>query len=165
MDNKKYMRIIKKHGKDILASDGMKIEKTCIQHGIFSVYDHSLFVTRMCLHLADIFSIRVDTCALVRGALLHDYFLYDWHIPSKVKNTHGFTHPNTAFRNASRDFKLGIIESNMIRRHMFPLTPIPPKYRESVLLCIADKICAGYETIDGFKRRFKKRFRRLDTNA
>lgn len=165
MDNEKYMRIIEALADDILTSDGMKIEKKCIQHGTFSVYDHSLFVTKMCLHLAYSFRIKVDTRAMVRGALLHDYFLYDWHVPSKVKNTHGFTHPGTALRNAKKDFELGEIEMNMIKRHMFPLTPVPPKYRESVLLCLADKICAGYETADGFKKRFNKKLRRLDTNA
>ncbi len=165
MNNIKYMKIIKTHGNDILTSEGMETEKKCIQHGTFSVYDHSLFVTKMCLHIASGLRIKVNTRALVRGALLHDYFLYDWHIPSKVKNTHGFTHPGAALRNAKKDFQLGIIECNMIHRHMFPLTPIPPKYRESVILCIADKVCAGYETADGFKKRLNKFFRRLDSNV
>ena len=29
---------------------------------------------------------------------------------------------------------------------MFPLNLTPPRYRESILVCIADKICAVYET-------------------
>ena len=30
---------------------------------------------------------------------------------------------------------------------MFPLTPVPPAYRESYLVCLADKICSSYETL------------------
>lgn len=156
----KYQNIILKHGEDILSSEGMKIEKKCVQHGIYSVYDHSLFVTSMCLSIAYQFKIKVNERALVRGALLHDYFLYDWHEPIKRNRIHGFTHPAAALHNAQKEFELGKIEKNMIHRHMFPLTPIPPKYRESVILCIADKICATYETADGFKRRIAKKFRK-----
>ena len=38
----KHYNIILKHGKDILESDGMKTEKICIQHGTYTVFDHSL---------------------------------------------------------------------------------------------------------------------------
>lgn len=30
---------------------------------------------------------------------------------------------------------------------MFPLTPIPPAYKEAWIVCIADKICAIEETL------------------
>ena len=42
-----HIDLIREHGSDILESEGMKIEKKCIQHGVYSVYDHSLFVTSM----------------------------------------------------------------------------------------------------------------------
>lgn len=82
----------------------------------------------------------------VRGALLHDYFLYDWHQPHKEYGLHGFTHPSTALRNAVQDFDLNAVERNIIARHMFPLVPIPPRYRESVIVCLADKFCSLNET-------------------
>ena len=50
-------------------------------------------------------------------------------------------------KNARRDFELNEIEQDMIRKHMFPLNPVPPKYRESWILCMADKICASKETV------------------
>ena len=53
----------------------------------------------------------------------------------------------------------------MILRHMFPLTLKPPKYREAVILCISDKLCATYETVGGLKNRIVRKFRRVDTNA
>ena len=84
---------------------------------------------------------------MIRGALLHDYFLYDWHIPDKNHRLHGFIHAKKALLNASRDFKLNDIEKNMIYTHMFPMNLRIPKYKESIILCIADKIVAIKETI------------------
>lgn len=81
------------------------------------------------------------------GALLHDYFLYDWHVPDKSHRWHGFFHAGKALANASRDFTLGKIERDMIASHMFPLNITLPRYRESVILCIADKLCATEETV------------------
>lgn len=161
----KYFDIIKKYGHDILESKGMKIEKLCVQHGSFSVYEHSLFVTSMCIVISKKLRIKVDERAMVRGALLHDYFLYDWHKPTKQKKLHGFKHPKIALENANKEYFLGKIEQNMILRHMFPLTPKPPKYREAVILCISDKICATYETVGGFKNKIVRIFRRVDINA
>ena len=91
--------------------------------------------------------IAVDVHALVRGALLHDYFLYDWHEKDRSHCLHGFRHPSTALKNARADYPLNRIEKNIIARHMFPLTPIPPTCREAWLVCIADKYCALQETL------------------
>ena len=83
---------------------------------------------------------------MVRGALLHDYFLYDWHDPDNLRPLHGFTHPGEALRMALEEFELNDVERNVIHRHMFPLTPIPPRYREAVLVSMADKVSAVLET-------------------
>ncbi len=165
MSRVRFHNLIMQHGADILDSEGMNIEKKCIQHGTYSVYDHSLFVTSMCIRISRKLHIKVNDKAMIRGALLHDYFLYDWHEPTKANRIHGFTHPGIALRNAEKVFRLGKIEKNMIKRHMFPLTPVPPRYRESVILCIADKICATYETAGGFKKKLTKKIRRVDSNA
>lgn len=86
--------------------------------------------------------------ALVIGALLHDYFLYDWH-DGKGRHFHGFTHPECAKRNAEMDYTLSPRVKNIIARHMFPLTPVPPTCTEAWIVCIADKICAIEETLFG----------------
>lgn len=159
------MKVIKRHGRDILKSSGMKKEHKFIQHGNISVFKHSLSVAMMCVSIADKIPFKVNKRSLVRGALLHDYFLYDWHVPDKSHKLHGFSHAGTALNNAKRDFKLNRIEKNMIRTHMFPLNLMsPPTHRESVILCLADKIVATRETADGFKRKFglnkKRKFKR-----
>ena len=145
MKHLNHSRTIYGYGKDILKSDGMCAAKNHMQHGHVSVYKHSLAVAHSCLWIADRFNLKVNKEALVRGALLHDYFLYDWHDRESAGKWHGLKHAKKALRNAERDFELGRIERNMIRRHMFPLNITPPKYRETYILCVADKICAVKE--------------------
>ena len=119
-----------------------------IQHGTTSVYRHSIAVAYYSLVLVEKYKIKVNKETLVRGALLHDYFLYDWHVKDKSHNLHGFRHPYTALKNANRDIELNEIEQNIIKRHMFPLIPVPPKYKESAVVCFADKVCSTYETLN-----------------
>ena len=44
---------IYKYGADILASEGMQKEKTFVQHGSITCYDHSLRVAEKSLELAE----------------------------------------------------------------------------------------------------------------
>ena len=123
------------------------LESHCyIQHGTTSVFRHSVSVAYLSYYLAQKMHAPVDTHSLIRGALLHDYFLYDWHEKRKGHHFHGFTHPGTALRNAEKEYELGDIERNIIARHMFPLTVVPPMCREAWLVCLADKYCAVKET-------------------
>ncbi len=122
--------------------------KEFIQHGSVSVYEHCISVAAESVRLAKAMNLKVDTDALIRGALLHDYFLYDWHDnPDGRHNVHGFTHPYTALKNAKEDFDLSKKECDIIVHHMFPLVPLPPMSREAWLVCLADKICATKETL------------------
>ena len=118
-----------------------------IQHGDTSVYSHCVAVAYVSLWFSYRLHISVSKQSLLMGAFLHDYFLYDWHEKDKSHRLHGFYHPSTALRNAKEDFDLNPIEENMIARHMFPLTPIPPRYKEAWILCLADKYCATIETL------------------
>lgn len=145
--------LVRLHGGDILASRGMRLSRGFLQHGRVSVFRHSLGVALMSVKLSRGLRLRVDERALVRGALLHDYFLYDWHDPDPSHKWHGFRHPATALRNARRDFDLSPVEENMIASHMFPMVPRLPRYRESVILCLADKLCAARETLRDRRRR------------
>lgn len=135
------------YGKEIIDSEGMQKERKFIQHGRVTVFEHSVGVAYMSLLIARKLRLKMDERALIRGALLHDYFLYDWHEKEDYHKWHGFCHPRIALENANRDFELGEIEEDIIFKHMFPLTlRSMPKYRESVLVCLADKICACLET-------------------
>ncbi len=124
------------------------VEEEFIQHGNTSCLLHSIAVAYFCFRIAKFLGEILDfrLYELIRGALLHDYFLYDWHIEPKRKNgMHGFSHPFTAFYNALFDFELSDVERDIITRHMFPLVPLIPRYKESHLVSIVDKICSLYE--------------------
>lgn len=142
---KKIPKKILLYGGDILKSERMATEKDFIQHGNISCYDHSLNVAKKSLIIAGflLIFIKINEKSLIRGALLHDYFLYDWH--KSEHRLHGFFHAKRALKNAESDFKLNDIEKNIIKRHMFPLNICPPKYRESWIVCLADKLCAVEE--------------------
>ena len=56
-------------------------------------------------------------------------------------------HAEQLLRMPLYDFDLTPIEKDIIEKHMFPLNIKLPKYRESYLVTIADKICSSYETI------------------
>lgn len=116
------------------------------QHGDTSCLEHTVAVVYCSLAIAARLGIKVNKKELIRAGILHDYFLYDWHDGKKERRIHGFTHPGIALRNAEEHLKLTRRERDVIKKHMFPLTGMPPKYKESWLICMADKICACKET-------------------
>lgn len=122
-----------------------------IQHGDTSVFRHSVSVAYYSYYLAWKMHMSVDEKSLIRGALLHDYFLYDWHEKDASHKWHGFHHARKALQNAMEDFELNEVEQDIIRCHMFPLNPRPPKYMESWIICYADKVCSSIETAKGIR--------------
>lgn len=156
MSKKQIINIIEEQASDILNSKNMQMEKSFIQHGNTSVFDHSLSVAVSSLKLAKVFRIKVDEKSLIRGCLLHDYFLYDWHDKDSHDKHHGFKHAKVALDNALKEYDLSDIEKNMIYSHMFPLNLRLPKYKESILLCLTDKTCASKELITYFGKNLLK---------
>ena len=145
-DEERILKEIKDVLKELDEQGRMKYTQKYMQHSDISVYKHCISVAYTSVELADRLAWNVNRRELIRGALLHDYFLYDWHIKDPNRKAHGFSHAAAALQNAERDFALNAVERDIIARHMFPLNLTPPRYRESILVCIADKICAVYET-------------------
>lgn len=138
--------------REMLTKGRMQEMKKHISHSDVSVYTHCVRVAFTAYTLAVRWGIRCDLRALVRGALLHDYYLYDWHDPNKGFRWHGFKHHRFALENAVRDFEIGEIEQNIIYSHMFPLTFwCLPKCREAWLVTLADKKVASRETMKKYK--------------
>jgi len=135
------------YGLDILNAKTFDEQDNFIQHGNITVKQHCMSVARASLKICYLLRINCDERSLVRGALLHDYFLYDWHIPEKNHNWHGFRHANIAFKNASNDFNLNLLEIEIIKKHMWPLTIIPPKCKEAWIVNFADTYCSLLETL------------------
>lgn len=132
---------------DLLHSPGMELQKSTPHHRETSTYTHSVAVARMCLRIAVFLRMPVEPKSLIRGALLHDYYLYNRREEKERYPHHIFIHAERAVQNAARDFMLADIEKDMIETHMFPLSRRIPRYRESILVCIADKICAVHELL------------------
>lgn len=147
--NKKVEEILRQ----LSTSNRWKIEIECIQHGNVTVFEHSVNVAEISIAFAEKLPITVNEESLIKGALLHDYFLYDWHYKEQSPGLHGFKHPYIALKNAEEDYDLNDIEKNIILRHMFPLVPIPPRYKEAWIVCVADKYCAFGETVSGWLKK------------
>lgn len=131
------------YGADILCSKEHKECDKFIQHGNTTVRKHTTSVACMAVAIARKTHLKFDYQAMIRGALLHDYFLYDWHEPHH--GPHGYTHASLALRNAAQDFAISPIEADVIKKHMWPLNIKPPRYREAMIVTIADKICSAKE--------------------
>ncbi len=142
LSEKKFNRLL-----EAISQDPKSLQmKQFVQHGKITTYDHCLAVARTSHRLCRILRIKTREAELVKGAFLHDYYLYDWHHHDEP--WHGFTHPASATDNADRDFSLSDRERNIIESHMWPLIPHKlPRSREAVLVCIADKICSVRETL------------------
>ncbi len=122
-------------------------------HGNTSCYQHSLHVSYynylICRKLG------LDYKAAAKAGLLHDLFLYDWHDykPKYDERLHGFEHADKALKNAHKHFNISKKEGDIIKKHMFPLTLTPPKYKETCVIVLTDKFCSMCEVIDGFVRK------------
>ena len=150
-DNLDFSRLVR----DLMDHENFKRLQNFVQHGNISTYTHSIRVAKRSFDLARRFKLNINEKELLKGALLHDYFLYDWHVHGD--KLHGYHHPHIALKNAGRDFGLTRKEKNIIKSHMWPLTLTHiPKSKEAVLVCIADKICSVEETLKKDREKLKE---------
>lgn len=118
------------------------------QHRNTDTYSHCLHVTLKSLWIIQHTGIRTDMEAVIRGAMLHDFYLYDATAGEITPWRHGWDHPETALGNAERIFCLSQKEKNIIYSHMWPIhITHMPMCREAVIVNIADKICAMEELL------------------
>ena len=95
--------------------------------------------------------LSLDCRAIVRGALLHDLFFYDW--LREGPRLHGFRHHNISLKNARKVTSLSKKEEDIIKKHMWPLTIIPPFYKESLIVSLVDTFCSTRDYIGSSKRK------------
>lgn len=115
-----------------------------VQHSNLSCFEHCVNVS--CKSYIICKYLNFNYCFAARGGLLHDLFLYDWHISKPENGLHAFTHPALALKNANMYFNLNDVEKDIIVKHMWPLTLKLPKYKESFIISFVDKYCAFTET-------------------
>ena len=140
---------------DLMKHEKVRQMAEYIQHSDIDCLHHCLRVSyynfKVCKKLG------LDAKSAARAGLLHDFFLYDWHYRKvKLDNTlHGFSHPYTALYNAQHYFDINDKERDIIEKHMFPLTPRFPKYKETFVIILTDKFISTGEVMDRFFKHKK----------
>lgn len=143
---------------DILRHPAFLKLRTLEHHGVHnSVYDHSVAVAELAYQIACRMRLSGDeTVSVVRAALLHDFFGYDWHGAcfhryiqhfsgfQRLSRMHAFVHGPIAAHRARHIFGLNDRECDAIRCHMFPLAALP-RTRIAWIITIADKVVASRE--------------------
>ncbi len=122
------------------------LQTSRLQHSINVAY----YAFRLC-HL-----LGWDYKGAARAGLLHDLYFYDWRTDTKRKSSHVSWHPRVALDNAKKITTLSKSEEDAILKHMWPCTPVPPKYKISYAVTLADKFCAALEFAERFCNRFGK---------
>lgn len=123
-----------------------------------SCYIHSFRVAKLCVKKAARYQRYTfeDLKNVLVASILHDYYLYDWREHHELKKKHGRRHPLVACENAVRDFNIPIEVQEIIKTHMWPLTPkLYPKTKEAKLVNRMDNHIAIKEglTFRAFKKR------------
>ena len=145
---------------DMIENNTVKQMNDFKQHYETTCFEHCLVASYYCYLLCKKFNLDYISCS--RAAMVHDLFLYDWRKRQNGrKGLHAFTHPQTAYDNASKLFDLNEKEKDIIVKHMWPVTLALPKYKESYILTLVDKYCDLNESYQEIFNRFcqKKVFR------
>lgn len=131
-------------------------------HNISNLFDHSSRVALCAYDISRRLHISVDGKSLAKGAMLHDFYLYQARGNKEIgTKAHWLGHPVTALNNAEKEFQLSELEKNIITSHMWPLNFFRfPRSREAVLVCFADKICAFGELV--LKRNYMRNAERYE---
>jgi uncharacterized protein len=143
----KNRELFDEYGKDILENELFSHSKKIFSHGTINIYDHSIAVAELAFSMAEK-SRTLDKRCVVRAALLHDFFLYEWHIPGMRYILHGWVHAGIAAKKAQDVFGISGKEYSCIKTHMWPWTLFhPPRCREGWIISLADKIIAIHEAV------------------
>ena len=142
--DKDYKKIVK----DIFRNSNFKKLYNIEHHGI-SRMEHSIKISYYSYKIAK--KLGMDYVSVARGGLLHDFFLDGDERTGKRKFLDTFTHPKRALKTTMDNFKVNEIEQNIIVSHMFPIYLSTPKYKESFLVNLVDKVVGFKELLRGFR--------------
>ena len=139
---------------DIVENDTVQQMRNFRQHYDTSCFDHCYKVALISYIICK--KLNLDYISAARAGMLHDLFLYDWRIrePGR-KRFHAFHHPRIALNNSLKIFSLNKKEQDIILKHMWPITVIPPKSMEAFIITFVDKYCALLESYVHYKQNRK----------
>ena len=102
-------------------------------------YIHSFKVAKLAIKRA-LRHNKGDLYVILLGAILHDYYLYDWRTDKSKMKSHITNHPYVAAENAERDFGIHEPIKRVIKSHMWPFNIAEfPKTKEARIISLADK--------------------------
>lgn len=129
--------------RDLLVTPEVQSMRDIPHHPGMNCYDHSVFVAYVAFRLARRWGL--DWRAAARAGLLHDLYLYDSKDKTQYEGNQCFAHPKAALKNARTLTDLTPMEENIILSHMWPLARSMPRYKEALVVNLADKLCATAE--------------------
>jgi len=134
---------------DILDNNKFKLIDNYKHHGL-SRMDHSLKVSYYSYKVTK--RLKLDYIAAARAGLLHDFFINE---DLNNINISAFVHPYKSLENSLKYFYLSNKEKDIIISHMFPMLPHKiPKFLESWIVSLVDKIVAIYEFYYSYARMY-----------
>lgn len=144
--------------KKIIYTESFLKLKNFYHHGPITTYSHSIKVAYYAYKYAKKHHIRVNEQELIRSALLHDLYFYDWHDRNNGIHLHGLFHPKTAVLNAQNHYNITANERKHMIYHMFPLTLLPPTTKAGWIICYCDKLAtlSDYKALKLRKKALKK---------
>lgn len=144
-DKKEIDRILS----GIRADKNVQKMKDYIQHGKISTYEHCESVANLSYCINKKLHLKADNKTLLIGAMLHDFYLYDWHNKDNGSHDwHGFIHAGRARENAVRILNVDDKVAHVVHCHMWPLNLTRvPRSREAWIVCLADKCVSLYESL------------------
>lgn len=150
--DKEFISIIE----NIINNETVQKMKNFRQHYNVSCFEHCLCVSYYSYLICK--KLKLDYKSVARAGMLHDLFLYNWRKrENNRKGLHAFTHAKTALDNSLKLFDLNKKEKDIILKHMWPVTIMPPKYLESLIITFVDKHCAMQETFNSIFKIWSKK--------
>lgn len=149
-----------------LNNENVKRMNEIQMHRGSSCYIHSFRVAKLCVKKAARYQRYTfeDLKNVLVASILHDYYLYDWREHHELRKKHGRRHPLVACTNAIRDFDIPVEVQDIIKSHMWPLTPkLYPKTKEAKLVNRMDNHIATREglTFRAFKKRKREKYLKM----
>ena len=129
--------------KDIVNTDDMQKLKLYKHHYGSNRFEHSMSVAYYSYLICRF--LHIDYKSAARAGMVHDLFLYDCENKLTRPKNHISNHPKVALQNAKKLFILNDKECDIILKHMWPITFVPPKYLESYIVAFVDTFCAFKE--------------------
>ena len=135
--------------------------KDISMHRGSNCYIHSFKVAKKAIKKS-INKKNINLEVVLIGAILHDYYLYDWRQDRSKLRKHAKNHPGIAINNAINDFDISDDVKTVIKTHMWPINiKAFPNTKEAKIVSLSDKAVTIRESMTTKKHKQKKRERYL----